>query len=335
MVVPRGRGARPSAAGSTDAECRDRQRYRRDGPGRTSCSARWWPTSSSGFRQTSASLLVTVTARRRRPRPPPRPRVCFASRRTASSEALAEHRVRLQAAIGRQVRLKRTPQLSFVADPAVSSGRPGRGRSSASCRTTMIDRLTTDSTGRSHAIAGARRRSRSRATSAPDGDALGSMLALHHLCRSQRQAVGRVVARAVRGRAALHVPARPRHSPPSRADFPAAPEVMVTFDCGSLDRLGELADAGPGRRRADRARPPRDQRPLRHDQPRRPRRRGHRRRRAPAGQPPRLAAEPRRRRLPLHRARHRHRPVPVLEHHARGVRAGRGAGDVRPADRRR
>jgi ribosome-binding factor A len=39
-----------------------------------------------------------------------------------AAEALAEHRVRLQAAIGRQVRLKRTPQLAFEADPAVASG---------------------------------------------------------------------------------------------------------------------------------------------------------------------------------------------------------------------
>ena len=38
------------------------------------------------------------------------------------SDALADHRVRLQAAIGRQVRLKRTPLLAFEADPAVSSG---------------------------------------------------------------------------------------------------------------------------------------------------------------------------------------------------------------------
>ena len=37
-------------------------------------------------------------------------------------EALAEHRVRLQGAIGRQLRLKRTPQLSFRADPAVEMG---------------------------------------------------------------------------------------------------------------------------------------------------------------------------------------------------------------------
>jgi len=40
----------------------------------------------------------------------------------AAEEALAEHRARLQAAVARQVKLKRTPQLSFSADPAVRSG---------------------------------------------------------------------------------------------------------------------------------------------------------------------------------------------------------------------
>lgn len=35
--------------------------------------------------------------------------------------ALAEARVRLQAAIASQVRLKRTPQLRFAADPAVAA----------------------------------------------------------------------------------------------------------------------------------------------------------------------------------------------------------------------
>lgn len=39
------------------------------------------------------------------------------------AEALAEARVRLQAAISSQVRLKRTPQLRFEADPAVAAGR--------------------------------------------------------------------------------------------------------------------------------------------------------------------------------------------------------------------
>ncbi len=36
--------------------------------------------------------------------------------------ALGEHRIRLQAAIGRQLRLRGTPQLSFLPDPAIASG---------------------------------------------------------------------------------------------------------------------------------------------------------------------------------------------------------------------
>lgn len=37
-------------------------------------------------------------------------------------EALAAVRVRLQAAIARQLRLKRTPELAFEADPAIATG---------------------------------------------------------------------------------------------------------------------------------------------------------------------------------------------------------------------
>jgi ribosome-binding factor A len=53
------------------------------------------------------------------------------------AEALEEARVQLQAAIGREVRMKRTPQLRFLADPAVAAGQriedilrglPGSGR---------------------------------------------------------------------------------------------------------------------------------------------------------------------------------------------------------------
>jgi ribosome-binding factor A len=40
----------------------------------------------------------------------------------AEASALAEVRVRLQAAIGHEVRLKRTPKLRFAADPAVAAG---------------------------------------------------------------------------------------------------------------------------------------------------------------------------------------------------------------------
>ena len=78
----------------------------------------------------------------------------------------------------------------------------------------------------------------------PDGDALGSMLALHHLCRD-------------RGIASVASWSEPFRVPPQYTflpgldlltrpeEFPRRPEVMVTFDCGSADRLGQLA--GPAR----------------------------------------------------------------------------------------
>jgi ribosome-binding factor A len=39
-----------------------------------------------------------------------------------AAEALSEHRVRLQGAIGRELRLKRTPELTFGPDPAIATG---------------------------------------------------------------------------------------------------------------------------------------------------------------------------------------------------------------------
>ena len=50
-------------------------------------------------------------------------KVLLSSLPPGAEEALDDHRVRIQAAINRQARLKRTPQLSFAADPAVESGR--------------------------------------------------------------------------------------------------------------------------------------------------------------------------------------------------------------------
>ncbi len=38
------------------------------------------------------------------------------------AEALATHRARLQAAVARQLRLKRTPELAFQSDPAIAVG---------------------------------------------------------------------------------------------------------------------------------------------------------------------------------------------------------------------
>ena len=49
-------------------------------------------------------------------------RVWLSSLSREAADALGEHRVRLQAAVGRQARLKRTPELEFRADPAVATG---------------------------------------------------------------------------------------------------------------------------------------------------------------------------------------------------------------------
>jgi bifunctional oligoribonuclease and PAP phosphatase NrnA len=73
----------------------------------------------------------------------------------------------------------------------------------------------------------------------PDGDALGSMLGLFHVLRvAGRDVVASfpppfLVAPHYRGLPGLDLLTKPE-------DFPAEPEVMVTFDCGSLARLGAL-----------------------------------------------------------------------------------------------
>jgi len=48
--------------------------------------------------------------------------VYYDAMRDGAQEALEELRVKLQAAIGRESHLKRTPQLSFVVDPGVVTG---------------------------------------------------------------------------------------------------------------------------------------------------------------------------------------------------------------------
>jgi len=49
--------------------------------------------------------------------------VWFSALGEGAAQGLARHRVRIQGAIGRQVRLKRTPELEFRPDPAIASGR--------------------------------------------------------------------------------------------------------------------------------------------------------------------------------------------------------------------
>lgn len=79
----------------------------------------------------------------------------------------------------------------------------------------------------------------------PDGDALGSMLALHHLALANGKESAASwpapfdVAPHYEFLPGLDLTTKP-------VDFPAEPDVMVTFDCGSISRLAELGE--PARR---------------------------------------------------------------------------------------
>lgn len=79
----------------------------------------------------------------------------------------------------------------------------------------------------------------------PDGDALGSMLALLHVLRAAGRDV--VASFPTPFRTAPHyrdLPGLDLLTPPE--DFPGEPDVMITFDCGSLSRLGDLEPAAKG-----------------------------------------------------------------------------------------
>jgi phosphoesterase RecJ-like protein len=74
----------------------------------------------------------------------------------------------------------------------------------------------------------------------PDGDALGSMLALADVALAQgKEVVASWPEPFLVGPHYDFLPGLDRVTKP--IDFPAEPELMITFDCGSLDRLGELA----------------------------------------------------------------------------------------------
>src|SRR5439155_20452215 len=81
----------------------------------------------------------------------------------------------------------------------------------------------------------------------PDGDALGSMLGLLHVLRVTGADVVAsfpppfLVAPHYRELPGLDLVSQP-------ADFPSEPDVMVTFDCGSLERLGDLEPAAKAAR---------------------------------------------------------------------------------------
>ena len=73
----------------------------------------------------------------------------------------------------------------------------------------------------------------------PDGDALGSMLALHHLALAAGKES--VASWPEPFEVAAHYDFLPGLDLTTKpADFPAEPDLMITFDCGSLGRLAEL-----------------------------------------------------------------------------------------------
>ncbi|MGI8684898.1 MAG: DHH family phosphoesterase [Acidimicrobiales bacterium] len=74
----------------------------------------------------------------------------------------------------------------------------------------------------------------------PDGDALGSVLAMHELCRANGKPA--VASWSEPFEVGPHYRFLPGLSAATKpADFPVEPDVMMTFDCGSPERLGTLA----------------------------------------------------------------------------------------------
>jgi len=81
----------------------------------------------------------------------------------------------------------------------------------------------------------------------PDGDALGSMLGFFHLVRGGSTPV--VASFPEPFEVAPHyrdLPGLELLTPPT--EFPAEPDVMITFDCGALGRLGDLQHAAKSAR---------------------------------------------------------------------------------------
>jgi len=73
----------------------------------------------------------------------------------------------------------------------------------------------------------------------PDGDALGSLLGLHHLCRAHgKDSVASWPEPFVVAPHYAFLPGLEDCTKP--ADFPTDADVVITFDCGSLQRLNEL-----------------------------------------------------------------------------------------------
>ena len=153
----------------------------------------------------------------------------------------------------------------------------------------------------------------------PDGDALGSMLGLHHVLRAAGVpsiasfSEPFVVAPHYRELVGLDELSKP-------VDFPNEPELMVTFDSGSLARLGTLEPSAKAARELvviDHHVSNERYGTINVINPRGREQRGGARARAHA----RPATQPRRGAVPVRRAGVRYGPLPVRLHHASGVRS--------------
>ena len=202
MVVPRDRGARPAPlVDGGGADERHASRYPRS-PGSTSWSARSSPRSSSASTTNGSSSSPsprswsTATSRR----PSSTSTACEAP--TADEDVLGragEHRVRLQAAIGRQARLRRTPTCEFRPDGVARGAQ--RIEASSATSTTAIDGADAG-----HGAVGAARRRQGRPAGRP---------------RRRRQAARRCSAPARSGTPARSTPTPPACCSSASARSPA------------------------------------------------------------------------------------------------------------------
>ena len=195
--------------------------------------------------------------------------VYYAALGPATSDEIARTRCgaaapHLRAALGPAGAAEVPPRAATsVEDPAIEHGSARRGDPPRSPRTSRS--RATDDEGRERRAATATTRStptaaavdrraphasRSRATSTPTATRSARCSALLHVLRAAGRRRRRVVPDAVRRRAALPRAARPRPARRRPSDFPAEPDVMVTFDCGSLGAARRPRARGQGRARA-------------------------------------------------------------------------------------
>ena len=243
----------------------------------------------------------------------------------------------LQARIDRELSLRRTPTLTFAYDDVGRARRPHDEADRRACgdlprrREEADDERRPDLEAVADGAPRARPLPRRRRTRTPTAT---------RSARCSRRRSG--CARSARTR---HVPrGHARRCRPStgsstlderaRATLPAdlGERVLLAVDCANERRIGE--DRAGRRRRAARGRrrPPPRQHALRRRQPDRRRRLVDGRDRPRPAARARRRADARDRRGALRRARHRHRPLPVLEHDAEGAPA---RGRARRGRRRR